>query len=83
MSCVLSCHSKDVISFLPHSCAVLCYVMLPYAIQCYAMLCYAIQCYAMLSNTPGVGSWRPDLYPALLAVLLSQHGCHHIRGGFL
>ena len=35
-----------------------------------------------LLNT-GVGSWRTDLYKTLLALLLSQHRCNHIRGGQL
>ena len=32
-------------------------------------------------EVPSVGSRRPDEHPAVLAVLLHQHGRHHLRGG--
>lgn len=32
-------------------------------------------------QVPSVGSGRPDKHSAVLAMLLQQHGCDHLRGG--
>ena len=37
--------------------------------------------FASSRTTAGVGPGWPDQHPALLAVLLPQHGRHHLRGG--